>query len=156
MQDDSYGPWVVVTRRRNGKKVQRNGGPLTVLDNWKDVKSHVRERLDWNKFKSTGKDVDKPEAQREAKRKLSPLRISTISSTKPGSVHNKPTRMLGSRDKANEEVNPSVLPNNCLQSPCASSSNGDGSSDVGGRADNGSAVTDGMDFEGGGQVGAAF
>lgn len=82
--------------------------------------------------------------------------ISTTSSTKPDSMHSKPTRMLGSGDKANEEVNPSVLPNNRLQSPCASSSNGDGSSDVGGRADNGSAVTDGMDFEGGGQVGVAF
>lgn len=33
VQEDLYRPWVVVTRKRNGTKAQRSGGPSVVHDN---------------------------------------------------------------------------------------------------------------------------
>ena len=32
-QEGLYGPWIVVTRKRNVTKNQKSGGALTVLDN---------------------------------------------------------------------------------------------------------------------------
>lgn len=96
--------------------------------------------------------------------------------TKPGSVHSEPTRMLDRTqyvrrdpnlhncygEQANQEVNPSFLPNSCLQSPCVSSRNGDGSPTTQpnvvarGRANKGDATMDKMEFEEGGQMDATF
>ena len=33
VQEETYGPWIVVVRRKNGTKNQRSGGPLSALDN---------------------------------------------------------------------------------------------------------------------------
>lgn len=46
VQDDTYGPWVVVTHKRHGTKAQRSGGPSSLHDKWKDMRSDVRERLE--------------------------------------------------------------------------------------------------------------
>nr|POF21533.1 hypothetical protein CFP56_48935 [Quercus suber] len=75
VQEDQYGPWVVVTCKRNGTKTQKSGGPKVVHDNWRRVGYQGRDRDEWREEKSSGNDVGHIRPQREAKRKLSPLRV---------------------------------------------------------------------------------
>lgn len=63
--------------------------------------------------------------------------------------------------KVNKETDSRDLHDRCFHSSCATPSDGDGSSstqcntEAGGRADEGDAAMDRMEFEGGGQVDAA-
>lgn len=74
-QEDLYGPWVVVSHKKNGTKTHGSGGPMVGHDNWRGVGYQGRVNVDWRGVKSSGRDMGQPGPQREAKRKISPLRV---------------------------------------------------------------------------------
>ena len=65
----------MVTRKRNGTKTQRSGGSTVVHDNWRGVGYQSKDRVEWRDGKPSGNEVGHVGPQREAKRKLSPLRV---------------------------------------------------------------------------------
>lgn len=68
----TYGPWTIVTHRRNGTKPQGSGGTHTVLDNDR-LKQELRKNVNEARFGNTmGKFKFSDGPAREAKRKLTP------------------------------------------------------------------------------------
>ena len=91
-QERTYGPWIVVERRKHVQKNQRSGGTQVGMDNsrlWQEQRKAESEA----KFNFTvGNPSTKNEPNREAKRKLSPPKelspaqvASVIRSLKPSS-----------------------------------------------------------------------
>ena len=92
VQERTYGPWIVVERRKHVQKNQRSGGTQVGMDNSR-LRQEQRKAESEAKFNFTaGNTSTKNEPNREAKRKLSPLKelspaqvASVIRSLKPSS-----------------------------------------------------------------------
>ena len=71
-QERTYGPWIVVERRRHTQKNQRSGGSQVVMDN-DGLRQEQRKAESDARFKFTaGNPSTGVESNREVKRKLSP------------------------------------------------------------------------------------
>ena len=72
IHNSTYGPWVVMTRKRNGTKSQRSGGSSAIQEKMHALEKHVLEGKD---TKGPSRAGLKNGLLRETKRKLSPMRI---------------------------------------------------------------------------------
>ena len=79
MQEDvhngSYGPWVVVARRKKETKFQRSGGSLPGHGHALEQRSNGLQLANRRNWIGVEKPEDANWLNREAKRKLAPLRI---------------------------------------------------------------------------------
>ena len=71
VQEGTYGPWVVVCRRKGGKKYQRHGGAPSVLENDQKKYAHGDSGNEIRANKVIGRLNFSHRLVREAKKKLS-------------------------------------------------------------------------------------
>ena len=81
--DRGYGPWVVVTRKKNGTRNLRSGGPFAAQENGQRSGSVSKS------YVKRGHDGSSTDSVREAKRKLSPTRGVN------GPLTNEPLQRIG-------------------------------------------------------------
>nr|POE58010.1 hypothetical protein CFP56_72276 [Quercus suber] len=149
MQEGTYGPWIMVARRKNGTKNQRSGGPLSALDNGVvieisevvlvEIRVNPTRKMRWFnkehrkawKIWANGKDhmVASYDGYANAGGGAEPrLGVFTSGSLDTHTMRSKSQRMPN-RAKAvgkSSNTNSSFSPNGCVQLPCVGARDGDG------------------------------
>ena len=96
--DRGYGPWVVVTRKKNGTRNLRSGGPVVAQENGQRSGSVSKSYVD------RGQDGSSSDSVREAKRKLSPIRGVN------GPLINEPLQRIGKEHTNRAQTKPEGSP----------------------------------------------